>query len=71
MRPAGSGPAHPARHRRAGRQGRESRRREDPGQAQPVHPAVICTRSVNRTRLGATVDRSDDRVWRTTTLPAS
>ena len=27
------------------------------------------TRSVNRTRLGATVDRSDDRVCRTTTPP--
>ena len=31
------GPADPARDRRAGRQGRESRRRAGPGQAEPVH----------------------------------
>ena len=34
------GPADPAGHQRAGRQGRESRRRRHAGQAEPVRPAV-------------------------------
>ena len=38
--PAWPGPPHPARDRRLGRQGRARRRREGPGQAQLVHPAV-------------------------------
>ena len=37
--PPRPGPAHAARHRRAGRQGPECRRRARPGQTQPVHPA--------------------------------
>ena len=37
--PRRPGPAHAARHRRAGRQGREGRRREGAGQTQPVHQA--------------------------------
>ena len=35
--PRRPGPPHAARHRRAGRQGREGRRRAGAGQAQPVH----------------------------------
>ena len=37
--PGRPGPAHAARDRRAGRQGRESRRRQGAGQTQPVRPA--------------------------------
>ncbi len=38
--PPRPGPAHAARHRRAGRQSRTCRRRARPGQTQPLHPAV-------------------------------
>jgi Transposase DDE domain len=38
--PARPGPPHPARHRSAGRQGRESRRRHRAGEAKQVHHAV-------------------------------
>jgi hypothetical protein len=33
-------PPHPARHRRTGRQSRAGRRRQGPGQTEPLHPAI-------------------------------